>query len=183
MSEREASGRQPTRSEAPDKVTSRKVQALVAGLAVLAAVGALAIGAAYDSEPETATVVFTGSAVDGGGDRSTSEDTSPTAASPIEGWFPRSGEGSTCSEPVGVDLATGYGAVLVINGTSVEESLMNPAESAGRSLGHYTYGPEPDCPNGSLLRPVDNSIQACVYRLTDGPETCRLTGSFSFDAL
>jgi hypothetical protein len=84
---------------------------------------------------------------------------------------------------VGVDLIPGYAASLIINGQTLAAEELNNVESAGRTLDQYTYGPEPDCPNGVLLRPQNNTVQACVYRIVDGPESCELTQPFAFDAL
>lgn len=110
--------------------------------------------------------------------------------SPIEGWFPQSGAGSGCREPVGVDLIGGYGAILTINGVTIAPEEMNvvldengePTEqiSASRSLGHYTFGPEVNCPNDDVLRATDNLIQACVYQLVEGPDAC-VMAEFTFD--
>lgn len=112
--------------------------------------------------------------------------TGPAAAlNPVERFLPVSGQASACREPVGVDLVPGYGATLTINGISIGPDEMNVARdaqgnvtgqlSASRSLGHYTYGPEEACPNGRVLRATDNLLQACVYRLEEGPATCVVT--------
>jgi hypothetical protein len=115
-----------------------------------------------------------------------------SAVSPIEAFLPQSGEASACREPVGVDLIDGYAATLTINGTAIPPDQMNVNLSedgeltgvitASRSLGHYTYGPEEDCPNGAVLRPTNNLMQVCVYRLEDGPGSCTVTERV-FDAL
>lgn len=153
----------PEHRRRPPVSVGRQRLVVIAGLAL--AVGAIILAAS--TQEDTPAVVPT---VDSSDD-------------PVEGWFPRSGQGSTCSEPVGIDLAPGYGAVLSINGNILPDDMMNPPGSAGRSLGHYTYGPEEDCPNGEFLRPRDNQVQACVYRLDEGPATCQLTEVFTFDAL
>lgn len=133
-----------------------------------------------------------GPQVVGAGSSDASDDTTAPAAAvnPIEGWFPRSGEGSACREAVGVDLIGGFGANLTINGVAIGQNQMNvnlDAEgeatneiTASRSLGHYTFGPEPDCPNGDILRATKNVIQACVYRLVEGPDGC-VVSEFTFD--
>ena len=153
---------------------------------------ALVFGAMYDAPTETPTVVLSGGAVDGGGERDAEEQV--LDISPVEGWFPQSGVGSTCTEPVGIDLIPGYGATLVINGQPIPDSELNiyenpdapPGErvfTAQGALGWYTWGPEEDCPNGALLRPEGNTVSACVYRLEQGPNGCRQYGPFDFDAL
>lgn len=115
------------------------------------------------------------------------------AAAAVEGFLPSSGQGSTCTEPIGVDLAPGFGATLTINGRPIPDGELNRFETdpsqpegtvlqAGASLNQYTWGPEEGCPNGELIRARDNVVQACVYRLEDGPSNCRIV-TFRFDAL
>jgi hypothetical protein len=115
------------------------------------------------------------------------------ATGPIEAWLPRSGEASACSEPVGVDLAEGFGATLTINGIDIapeamnvnldEEGEISSVITASRSLGHYTFEPDDKCPNGRFLRPVDNVLEVCVFRLSDNTRRCTLQDRFVFDAL
>jgi hypothetical protein len=115
------------------------------------------------------------------------------ATSPIEGFLPRSGEASACSEEIGVDLAPGYAAKLTINDIVIEPEQMNVnldetgqisnVITASRSLGHYTFAADDNCPNGSLLRPVDNRLEVCVYRLDDPTERCVIRRENVFDAL
>ena len=159
---------------------------------VFLAFGALVLGAMYDAPTEPAAIVQTGSAADGGGERDA--ETAVLDVSPVEGWFPQTGVGSTCTEPVGIDLLPGYAAILVINGEPIPDNELNiydnpdapPGErvlTASGALGRYTWGPEEDCPNGRLLRPEGNSVSACVYRIEQGPNGCRQYGPFEFDAL
>jgi hypothetical protein len=113
--------------------------------------------------------------------------------SPIEAWLPASGEASACSEAVGVDLIPGYGATLVINGTAIAPEEMNVVldddgtvtnqVTASRSLGQYTFEPSDGCPNGRWLRPTDNVLRACVYRLSDTTRRCVIEPQHTFDAL
>jgi hypothetical protein len=167
---------------------------VITGGALALAAGALTLGIAYQGERAADNDVV----VAGGGTSVTSATaTAPgdgaeagvaaatSAVNPIEGFLPRSGEASACQEPVGVDLIEGYAATLTINGTVIPPEQMNvnlsadgePNEviTASRSLGHYTYGPEEDCPNGAVLRPTNNVMQVCVYRLEDGPDSCTVT--------
>ena len=164
----------------------------VAGLALI-------IGAAFQGErlPEDQrpVVVGAGTSNDGGGDSggaANPAETSPVATNPIEGFFPRSGEASACREPVGVDLIDGYAATLTINGVRIPAEQMNvnlnddgeitDEATASRTLSVFTFGPEDNCPNGEILRATNNVVQACVYRLIDGPASCVIT-EFSFDVL
>lgn len=111
----------------------------------------------------------------------------------IEGFLPKSGEASACRENVGVDLATGFGAKLTINGIEIPPEQMNvnldgdgevtDVITASRSLGHYTFKPDDNCPNGTLLRPVDNVLKVCVYRLSDASQACALRTEHIFDSL
>jgi len=119
--------------------------------------------------------------------------TADVIVGPIEGFFPKSGEASACSEPVGVDLVPGFGAELTINGLLIAPEDMNvnltpegeisTVITASRSLGHYTFRPDDNCPNGSRLRPVGNVLQVCVYRLSDATQTCTQQTEKIFDAL
>lgn len=170
---------------ADDLPVSRSKQWLIIGAGVLVAFGALVLAATYQADTSPDEPVLSGSAADGGGARpeDANAEAAPLDVNPIEAWLPKSGEGSTCSEAVGVDLIPGYGAVLTINGVTLTEDQTNDRLSAGGSLGQVTYGPEEDCPNGQLLRPQGNVVEACVYRLVEGPENCRIYPSFTFDAL
>lgn len=164
---------------------TRNQQRAVIVLGVLLAFGAIVLAAIYQEDTSPSRPVLSGSAADGGGIRTAdaNEEGQVLDVNPIEGWLPRSGIGSTCSEAVGVDLIPGFGAELTINGRAIPESDMNSSDSASRSLGQYTFGPEEDCPNGTVLRPQGNRVEACVYRLDEGPGSCRLYPAFSFDAL
>lgn len=170
-------------------VTTR--QRIIVAITVCLAFGCLGLAAAYSGDTSNGGVVFSGGAVDGGGERLDD----PNAAqeeldiNPIERWFPQAGEGSGCSEPVGVDLIPGYSALLTINGTPIAPEDTNAlvsvdtnndgitdatAVSAGGSQGQITWGPETDCPFGEILRPTNNRVTACIYRVEEGPENCRL---------
>jgi hypothetical protein len=117
----------------------------------------------------------------------------PAPTGPIEGFLPKSGEASACSEEIGVDLAPGFGAKLTINGTEIapeemnvnldEEGNISDVVTASRSLGQYTFSPEDNCPNGSLLRPLDNVLEVCIYRLSDNTQACAVRRQNIFDAL
>lgn len=161
-------------------------------LAVFAAFGALAVGAMFQADTDPGATVMSGGAADGGGERDAAA--APLNISPVRNWFPESGVGTTCTEAVGVALLPGYGAVLTINGQVMPETELNVYENpeapppervltAAGSSGHVTWGPEEDCPNGQILRPRDNSVEACVYRLEFGPATCVRYGPWTFDAL
>jgi hypothetical protein len=155
---------------------------------------ALVLAAIYqdDSPVEDVNVVGaeTTLSVDPADPGQSTTDTGPT--DPIEGFLPRGGEASACLEPVGVDLAPGYAATLTINGIVIADSEMNveldedgePTGdiTASRSLGQYTFGPEENCPNARVLRPTNNLLQACVYLVTEGPETCDIA-EMTFDVL
>ncbi len=111
---------------------------------------------------------------------------------PIEEFLPRSGAASACREAVGVDLATGFGAKLTINGIEIEPEQMNvnldedgaitDVITASRSLGQYTFRPDDNCPNGRFIRPVDNVLEVCVYRIEDNQQSCAFRDRNVFDA-
>ncbi len=129
---------------------------------------------------------ISGGPVDGGGDRNDEEaGETPLDVNPIEAFLPRTGQGSTCTEAVGVDLIPGFSAILTINGVRIPDEDINGADgiaTAGSSLGEVSWGPEEGCPRGAILRPQGNRLEACVYRNTDGPESCR-NWIHTFDAL
>lgn len=179
---------------------SRAKQRVITGGVLILAGAAMALGIIYQGdrtldEPLAASGAATSTSLEPSSDVLGAGGTAPpstTVTNPIEGFLPRSGEASACREPVGVDLVDGYAATLTINGTLIAPEQMNvnldadgnPTEviTASRSLGQYTYGPEEDCPNGEVLRPTGNVIQACVYRLDDGPGSCQVT-EWTFDVL
>ncbi len=158
-----------------------------------AAALALGIGAVYQGDrlPDEASPVVVGGSTGDDSQGGAVGDT-PTAVSPIEGFLPRSGEASACREPVGVDLIPGYAATLTINGVVIppeqmhvftdEDGEITQELTASRTLFQYTFGPEPDCPNGEILRATNNVMRACVYRLEDGPANCTIT-EMTFDVL
>lgn len=173
------------------------------GALLLGAVLALTLGAIYQDDDRldednivggSASAPITTTPAASGG--ATGADAAPDAAStggPVEGFLPRSGEASACREEVGVDLIPGYGADLTINGREIAPEEMNVnldalgqitnEITASRSLGQYTFRPEDNCPNGSLLRPVDNVLEVCVYRLSDPSKRCVRQVERVFDAL
>lgn len=154
------------------------------------AFAALVSASIYSAPTAPSAAVLTGSAADGGGNRSNpSNGQTELSVNPVEGWLPAAGDGTTCSERVGVDLIPGYAATLEINGVQIPTEEMNSyvapdeAQDAGASIGEYTWGPEEDCPFGTLLRPTDNQLIACIYRHEEGPENCVPTqrpGGFDF---
>lgn len=135
-----------------------------------------------------------GSTGDGatGGQGDANGSSAQVAVSPIEGFLPRSGEASACREAIGVDLAQGFGATLTINGRDIAPEEMNVnvdddgeitnVITASRSLGHYTFQPDDNCPNGRYIRPVGNVLEVCVYRLEDTSRACSLRTENVFDA-
>lgn len=174
-------------------VVTQKQQRLVTMGLVGVAGFALVVGALFQGErlPEDPTEININEAAVNGGVESSETDT-PTAINPIEGFLPQSGEASACREPVGVDLISGYAATLTINGVEIPPEQMNVnlddsgtisrEITASRSLSQYTFGPEENCPNGSILRATNNVMQACVYRLEDGPDSC-VVSEVTFDVL
>lgn len=163
---------------------------------VAVALLAVILGAVYqnDNRLDEPRVVGAGtSSTVAGGAPATAGGASPGVSGAIEGFLPRSGEASACSEDVGVDLAGNFGAKLTINGTVIAPEDMNvnltpegeisSVITASRSLGQYTFRPDENCPNGSLLRPVGNILQVCVYRLSDAAQTCTQQVEKIFDAL
>jgi hypothetical protein len=162
---------------------------------VAVALLAIILGVAYqdDNRLDEPRIVGAGTSTAVSGAPADDGQTADVTVGPIEGFLPKSGEASACSEPVGVDLVPGFGAELTINGLLIAPEDMNvnltpegeisTVITASRSLGHYTFRPDDNCPNGSRLRPVGNVLQVCVYRLSDATQTCTQQTEKIFDAL
>lgn len=179
-----------TRDVGTPQPSSSNRSRFVIAAALIVAFGALITAAAFSGERTPSAPVLSGSAADGGGERDGEDIGTPLDVNPIEAWLPQSGIGSTCTEAVGVDLIPGYSAILTINGVEIAEEDTNVyldfearELSAGGSQGQVTWGPEEDCPNGLILRPQGNTVEACIYRVDEGPASCRVGASFTFDAL
>lgn len=187
---------------------SQTRQRLIMAAMVAVALGAIVLGVIYQddnrldepvivgagtSAPATETGGGSGAAGGSAAGVGQASDSAAVGTSAIEGFLPRSGEASACREEVGVDLAAGFGAKLTINGIEIAPEQMNvnldengeisEVITASRSLGQYTFKPDDNCPNGTLLRPVDNVLEVCVYRLSDATEACTLRTEKVFDAL
>lgn len=186
-------------------ISQRRQRLITAGMVVVA-FGALALGVAYQDEDRLQEPVIVGQGSDDGADpgpAATGETATtlaggdaadvPTSSGAIEGFLPEGGEASACREPIGVDLAAGFGARLIINGVEITPEQMNVnLDDSGeitnvitpsRSLGHYTFRPDDTCPNGRFLRPLDNVLEVCVFRFDDPSEGCTLETEYVFDAL
>jgi hypothetical protein len=157
---------------------------IAGGLAI--AILMIVLASVYSADTSDTGPVFSGGPVDGGGDRDDAEDGEVELdINPIQAFLPRTGEGSTCTEAVGVDLIPGFSAILTINGVEIPPEDINGADgvaTAGSSLGEVSWGPEEGCPRGKILRPQGNRLEACVYRNIDGADACR-TFVHTFDAL
>lgn len=176
---------------APGRLVSPVRQRFVIVTMVAVAFVALVVAAKFSAPTEPGAAVLTGAAADGGGDRNDATNGAAVLqVSPVEGWLPEAGNGTACSERVGVDLIPGYAATLEINGVQIPAEEMNNyidekggSQDAGASIGEYTWGPEQDCPHGTILRPTQNKVIACIYRVEEGIESCQNTprpDDFSF---
>ncbi len=189
---------------------SQRRQRLITGAMVATAFGALALGVVYQDENRLDEPVIVGlnpdddANPDGNSQSGDSNATGttlaggnaaevPTAGGAIEGLLPEGGEASACSEPIGVDLASGFGAKLTINGIEIAPEEMNVnlddngditnVITPSRSLGHFTFAAQDNCPNGRFLRPLENVLEICVFRFDDPSEGCTLETEYIFDAL
>jgi len=181
---------------------------MITAAMVITAFGALFLGIVYQEDDRLDEPVIVGLDPDVGaaptedasGDNSETATTLaggaaqvPASSGAIEGFLPRGGEASACSEPIGVDLAAGFGARLTINGIEIaaEEMNVNLDENGEisnvitptRSLGHFTFEAEDVCPNGRFLRPLANKLEVCVVRFDDPSGSCTLETEYIFDAL
>ena len=182
-------------------ISQTRQRMIMAGM-VVAAVALIAVGAVYQDDTATQGPTIVGGdalsnddrtgAAQGGGDPAEPGAPPAVAVGPIEGFLPRSGEASACRESVGVDLTAGFGASLTINGIDIAPEQMNVnlddegnitnVITASRSLGHYTFEPDDNCPNGRFLRPVGNVLEVCIYRLEDTSQACSVRTENIFDA-
>lgn len=175
-----------------------KQRLITAGVVALA-IGALLLGAAYQGDRDVNGAPVIGNSTFGLAQQDPASSSAagnggmpPAVVNPIEGFMPKSGQGSACREAVGVDLKPGYSAIITINGIEIppeelnvkldDDGSISREITASRSLGHFVYGPEPDCPNGPILRATDNLLRVCVYRPEDGPASCEVT-EYSFNTL
>jgi len=181
-------------SPAPSPMISQRRQRWISIGVLAIAVGFLALAAIYsgnDSSGSPRAAGFGASASDT--TLASGIDTAPAATQIIEDFLPQAGEASACREPVGVDLVGGYGARLTINGIEIAPEEMNVnldddgeitnVLTATRTLGHYTFQPTDECPNGRWLRPTDNLLEVCVFRFDDPAASCALRAEYSFDSL
>lgn len=184
---------------------SQTKQRLVTVAMVTVAFGALALGALYQDDDRLGEPVIVGLDPDVGVDPGPGGDQTDTTLAggdaanvaagggAIEGLLPEGGEASACREPIGVDLAAGFGARLTINGIEITPEQMNVnlddngeisnVITPTRSLGHYTFKADDTCPNGRYLRPLDNQLEICVFRFDDPSQGCTLETEYVFDAL
>ena len=178
----------------PPPVISQKRQRWISGAILSIALGMLVLAAVYDGEDSTGSVRASSAGASATDTTlASSVEAAPATAGIIEDLFPRGGEASACREPVGVDLADGYGARLTINGTDIAPEEMNVnLDSNGeitnvmtptRTLGHFTFKPGDDCPNGRWLRPLNNVLEVCVFRFDDPSAACTVRTEYVFDAL
>ncbi len=86
----------------------------------------------------------------------------------VDRLIPASGDEVLAQAEVGIDLATGYDAYLIINGTEIRDEQDGLAKNLG--LGRVTYQPRPGSPIESL-NPDKNCVIAMVWAQSDGPET------------
>ena len=174
-------------------ISQRRQRWISAGILLLA-VGALILAALYGEDDSTGSSRAAGLGASASDTTlAPSADAVPPATQIIEEFLPMGGEASACSEPVGVDLIGGYGARLTINGIEIAPEEMNVNLDANgeitnvmtptRTLGHFTFEPDEDCPNGRRLRPLGNVLEVCVYRFDDPSASCALRTEYVFDAL
>ena len=172
---------------------SQTRQRFAMGGMVAVAILAIVVGAVYQDDNRLDEPRIVGAETSADSSQPAQDNAVTQAINPIEGFLPESGEASACSEPIGVDLGPGFGARLTINGVPIapEDMNVNLTEAgevsnvvtATRSLGQYTFEADDNCPNGSLLRPVGNVLEVCVFRLSDTSQTCTLVRENIFDAL
>lgn len=95
--------------------------------------------------------------------------TSPTAqadrSDAVDAFIPNEGADVLRQSTVGIDLADGYQARLMINGTNIPDDQL----SGDRGLGQYLFTPAP----GLVLESLSggqNCVIATYWRAAEGPE-------------
>lgn len=110
---------------------------------------------------------------------STGEDaTSDTTPAFVDRLIPTSGSEVLRQATVGVDLANGYDAVLVINGVEVRSAEDGLIRDPGSGLIQFTPGPGRPVES---LQPERNCVTALVWKVTEG-EGAAVPVSWCFDA-
>lgn len=94
--------------------------------------------------------------------------TSSALPDSVDRLIPASGDEVLTQAPVGVDLASGYDAYLIVNGTEIRDESEGLRKDLG--LGLVTFQPGPGTPVESLLA-EQNLATAMVWRQEDGPES------------
>ena len=85
----------------------------------------------------------------------------------VDRLIPDSGDEVLAQSAVGVDLATGFDAYLIVNGTEIRTEADGLTKDLG--LGLVTFQPGESTPIGSLL-PEKNCVIAMVWAQSDGEE-------------
>lgn len=95
----------------------------------------------------------------------------------VEGLIPSPGSEVLSQSEVGVDLAEGYDAFLVIDGTPVTNKVSDTESDglfvdAGRHVVQYNPGPGRTV---EALATPESCVSAWVWRVIDGQETAKQT--------
>ncbi len=93
----------------------------------------------------------------------------------VERLIPSSGAEVLQQSEVGIDLATGYDAYLIINGVQITNVSTKPEVDGLNktlSVGLVTYTPGPGR-KVARLEPELNSVTAMVWKQSDGPATAK----------
>lgn len=86
----------------------------------------------------------------------------------VDRLIPNSGDEVLTQSAVGIDVATGYDAYLIVNGTEVQTEDAGLVKDLGLGLVQYQPG------QGKLiesLNPEKNCVTAMIWRQIDGQET------------
>lgn len=94
--------------------------------------------------------------------------TSSALPDSVDRLIPASGDEVLAQAPVGVDLAVGYDAYLIVNGTEIRDEGDGLSKDLG--LGRVIFQPGSGTPVDSL-NAEKNCVIAMVWAQADGPET------------
>jgi hypothetical protein len=104
-----------------------------------------------------------------------SDQTSFSKPDYVERLIPESGSETLQQGTVGVDLAKGYNAYLVINGVTIKNDVTETDDDGLRrapTLGTVEYDPAPNHRIKALDTPTQ-CVDAWVWKIIDGPSTAK----------
>lgn len=97
-------------------------------------------------------------------------DTSQSLPDSVDRLIPGSGSEVLKQSKVGLDLATGYDAYLIIDGKEIKTEAQGLTKDLGVGLVQFQPGPQTQVP---ALNPEKNCVIAMVWKQVDGPKAAQ----------